>query len=42
MPSIKKAADAQGVKAYVVERDYAWTGDIFTSLKADADYLRAL
>jgi len=42
MPSIKKAADAQGVKAYVVERDYAWTGDIITSLKADADYLRAL
>jgi len=42
MPSIKKAADAQGVKAYVVERDYAWTGDIFTTLKADADYLRAL
>ena len=42
MPSIKKAADAQGVKAYVVERDYAWTGDIFSLTESDADYLRAL
>ncbi len=43
MPSIKKAADAQGINPYyVVERDYAWTGDIFTTLAHDAGYLRAL
>lgn len=43
MPAIKAAADAQGIApAYVVERDYAWTGDIFTTLAADSGYLRAL
>jgi len=44
MPAIKLAADAQeGITPfYVVERDYAWTGDIFTTLAHDAGYLRAL
>ena len=43
MKAIKAAADAQGFTPYyIVERDYAWTGDIFTTLAADAGYLRAL
>jgi len=43
MPDIKLAADAQSVEAnYVVERDYAWTGDILTTLAHDAGYLSAL
>lgn len=42
MPEIKAAADAQGVKAYIVEREYAYTGDPFTTILADAEYLRQL
>ena len=43
MRDIKAAADAQGIEAnYVVERDYAWTGDILTTLAHDAGYLSAL
>ena len=43
MKAIKAAADAQGFTPYyIVERDYAWTGDIFTTLAADSGYLRAL
>ncbi len=43
MKKIKENADAQGFTPYyIVERDYAWTGDIFTTLAADAGYLRAL
>jgi sugar phosphate isomerase/epimerase len=43
MPAIKAAADLQGIDVkYVVERDYAWTGDIFTTLAHDAGYLRCL
>lgn len=42
MPEIKAAADAQGAKAYIVEREYAYTGDPFTTILADADYLRSL
>ena len=43
MKAVQAAADAQPCKPiYIVERDYAWTGDIFTTLAADAGYLRAL
>lgn len=42
MPALKKAADAQGVRAYIVEREYAYTGDNFTTLLADREYLSAL
>lgn len=43
MHDIKDAVDAQGIETnYVVERDYAWTGDIFTTLAHDAGYLRCL
>ena len=42
MPELKKAADAQGVKAYIVEREYASTGDVFTTLKEDYEYLSRL
>ena len=42
MPELKKAADAQGVKAYIVEREYAYTGDNFTTILADREYLSAL
>ena len=43
MPAIKASADLQGIDTkYVVERDYAWTGDIFTTLAHDAGYLRCL
>ena len=43
MRAVKMSADAQPCPPlYIVERDYAWTGDIFTTLAADAGYLRAL
>lgn len=43
MKAVQAAADAQPCRPiYIVERDYAWTGDIFTTLAADAGYLRAL
>lgn len=42
MPALKKAADAQGVKAYIVEREYAYTGDNFTTILEDREYLSAL
>ena len=42
MPELKKAADAQGVKAYIVEREYAYTGDNYTTILADREYLSAL
>ena len=42
MPSIKAAADAQGVQAYIVEREYAYTGDNFTTILADREYLSRL
>lgn len=42
MPEIKKAADAQGAKAYIVEREYAYTGDPFTTILEDYHYLSKL
>lgn len=42
MPELKAAADAQGAQAYIVEREYGYTGDIFTSLAEDCAYLKAL
>lgn len=40
IPELRDAADAQGAKAYIVEREYAYTGDIFTSLEEDLIFLR--
>lgn len=40
IPESKAAGDAQGTKAYIVEREYAYTGDIFTSLEEDCAYLK--
>lgn len=42
MPDLKKAADAQGVQAYIVEREYAYTGDPYTTILEDRKYLAAL
>ena len=42
MPELKKAADAQGAKAYIVEREYAYTGDNYTTILADREYLSKL
>lgn len=42
MPELKKAADAQGVQAYIVEREYAYTGDPFTTILEDRRYLARL
>lgn len=42
MPEIKKAADAQGVQAYIVEREFAYTGDNFTTILADREYLSTI
>lgn len=42
MPEIKRAADAQGAKAYIVEREYAYTGDPFTTILEDHKYLSKL
>lgn len=39
IPALSKTADAQGTEAYVVEREYAYTGDIFSSVKEDLEYL---
>lgn len=43
MKAVKAAADLQSFSPYyIVEREYAWTGDMFTTLAADAGYLKAL
>lgn len=42
MPLVKKVADAQGTEAYVVEREYPYTGDVFTSVQEDFEYLKNL
>lgn len=42
MPAVKAAADAQGAVAYIVEREYAYTGDPYTTILADREYLDAL
>lgn len=41
-PQLKKAADAQGARAYIVEREYAYTGDMFTALAEDCQYMLSL
>ncbi len=42
MPELKKAADAQSNVYYIVEREYAYTGDNFTTLLEDREYLSKL
>lgn len=39
---VVKTADAQGAKAYIVEREHDYCGDIFRCVKEDADFLHAL
>ncbi len=39
---VKKIADAQGAKAYIVEREHDYCGDIFACVKEDADFLHTL
>ena len=39
---VKEVADAQGARAYIVEREHDYCGDIFTCIKEDADFLHAL
>lgn len=36
---IKKTADAQGAKAYIVEREWDYAGDIFQCVKEDVEFL---
>ena len=38
-PALIPTAVSQGANAFIVEREYAYTGDIFTSLAEDAAYL---
>lgn len=40
VPAVKVAAESQGVKAYIVEREYNYTGDIFDSLIEDLNFLK--
>ncbi len=40
--SLRKTADAQGTKAYIVEREYDYQGDIYQCLKEDLDYLKTV
>lgn len=42
MPAIIRAAEAQGHCFYIVERENAYTGDIFTSLANDFAYMQTL
>ena len=43
MPRVKEAADAQGFPVfYIVEREYAYTGDNFTTILEDREYLSRL
>ena len=39
---IKRVADAQGARAYVVEREWDYAGDIFKCVKEDWEYLRKI
>jgi len=42
VPNLKRVADGQGARAYIVEREYGYTGDIFSSLAEDLVYLRKI
>ena len=37
---IKEVADAQGAKAYIVEREWDYLDDIFACVKEDYEYLK--
>jgi len=39
---IKKTADAQGAKAYIVEREWNYKGDIFACVNEDLNYLKKI
>jgi len=39
---VKKAADAQGSEAYIVEREFDYLNDIFACVKADYEYLKTV
>jgi hypothetical protein len=38
-PLVKKVADAQGAKAYIVEREWDYKNDIFACVKEDWEFL---
>ena len=40
--AVKAAADAQGAKAYIVEREWDYLDDIFQCVKEDYEYLRTV
>ena len=40
--SLKKTADAQGTRAYIVEREYDYQGDIWKCIAEDLAYLRTV
>ena len=40
--AVKAAADAQGAKAYIVEREYDYLNDIFQCVKEDVDFLKTV
>ena len=37
---VKEVADAQGAKAYIVEREWDYLDDIFACVKEDYEYLK--
>ncbi len=39
---VRDVADAQGAKAYIVEREHDYCGDIFTCIREDAEFLLKL
>lgn len=40
--AVRRAADAQGAAAYIVEREWNYQNDIFACVKADYEYLRGI
>lgn len=40
--AVKRAADAQGAQAYIVEREWNYANDIFACVKADFEYLKGI
>ncbi len=40
--AVKSAAEAQGTKAFIVEREFDYLGDIFAAVKEDLAYMRTV
>jgi len=41
-PAVRDVAVAQGAEAFIVEREFAYAGDIFSCVAADCEYLKSL